>query len=332
MPRRDVSLSYVVCNRSQDKSNMGVEMKIQFDGVYERDMDFLFMRKIANDKSFVKKFFLEAEQLCANGYNTAEFSVESVAHSVITEDGESDIEAILKIGNKRIALLIEDKIDAVAMPEQAARYNIRGEKAVQRGDYDEFFVFITAPRDYLKSNAEAKKYAHCISYENIQESLTDDFEKAVICHALSAANNVRLPRSPTVTAFWDKLYDFIDERYKDVFRVHGHRGLERSGQTGQWISISCAKPFVIHIKSDKGYVDLEISGFADKFARFSYDNKDLIDEKRLYVRAATKSLAIRKYIEIIDFRQPFETQIPALIIALGAAKELQELIPRLQIK
>ena len=307
-------------------------MTIQFEGVYERDMDLLFMRKIANDEGFVRHFFLNAEQLVAKGYNKETFVVEKIAHSVMTEDGESDIEAILSLCGRKVALLIEDKIDAVAMPEQAARYSIRGTKAVERGDYDEFYVFIVAPQDYLRSNAEAKKYDHRISYEDIQTSLTDEYEKALFQHALSDANNVRLPRNSVVTAFWDQLYDFLDERYNGVFQVHGHRGLERSGQAGQWISMICAKPYGIQIKSDRGYVDLEISGYADKFARFSADNKALIDEKRLYVRAATKSLAIRKYVETIDFTQPFETQIPALTIAFDAAKELQDLIPKLKIR
>lgn len=307
-------------------------MTIQFDCMYERDMDLLFMRKLANDRGFVKRFFLMGKELKEKGYDNADFSVETVAHSIMTEDGESDVEALLSIGGRRIALLIEDKIDAKAQPEQAERYSQRGKKAVERGDYDEFYVFIVAPRDYLNSNAEAKKYVHRIAYEDILASTEDEFEKSMISHALSDANNVRLPRNAAVTKFWDQLYDFLDENYNGIFAVHGYRGLERSGQPGQWISMSCAKPYSIQIKSDRGYVDLEISGYAEKFAQFSNDNKILIDEKRLYVRAATKALAIRKYVDAIDFTQPFDSQAPALTYALDAAKELQELIPKIKIR
>ena len=103
-------------------------MIIQFDGIYERDMDLLFMRKLAQDKAFLRRFFLMGEELSAKGYDKADFSIEKVAHSVTTEDGESDIEAVLLIEGKKVALLIEDKIDAVAMPDQAARYSLRGKK------------------------------------------------------------------------------------------------------------------------------------------------------------------------------------------------------------
>ena len=304
-------------------------MNIQFDSVYERDMDMLIMRKISNDKDFVRKVFLETEFPAEKGYNNAEFSIEQVAHSVMAEDGESDIEVILSIGKKKVALLIENKIDADAQPEQAARYSIRGNKAVERHDYDEFFVFIIAPEDYLKRNSEAQNYPCRISYKVIKNNLEDDFDKAMMKYALSDANIVRLPRDAKVTAFWDQLYDYLDENYRGIFDVHGHKGLERSGQAGQWISISCAKPYSIQIKSDRGYVDLEISGYADKFSQFSRDNKELIDKKQLYIRAASKSLAIRKYIGTIDFTQPFDSQVPALNEAFDAAKELQDLISKL---
>jgi len=305
---------------------------IKFENVYERDMDLFLMKKISTDRDFVINFFLRQGQLAAKGYDKTDFTVEKVSHSVRAADGESDIEAVLFVEGKKVALLIEDKIDAPPMPEQAKRYSLRGQKAIERGEFEEFYVFIIAPENYLKSNAEAKKYDHCISYEEIQMSLEDVFEKALIKHALSEANNVRLPRDARVTAFWDMLYDFLDEKYPGIFQVHGHRGLERSGQAGQWITMTCAKPYSIQIKSDRGYVDLEIGGHAEHFLWFSKNNSALIDQKRLYIRTAGKSLAIRMYTNQIDFTQPFETQIPSLTVAFDAAKELQDLIPKLKIQ
>lgn len=307
-------------------------MSFQFDSVYERDMDFLFMRKLAQDKAFVRKFFLECKELAEKHYDKADFTVEKVAHSVTTEDGESDIEVILSVDGKRIALLIEDKIDAVAQPEQAERYNLRGQKTIERGDYDEFYVFIVAPQAYLNRNAEAGKYPHQISYEDILESTEDKYEKAVISYALSAANVVRLPRSTVVTEFWDELYDYLDENYPGVFRVHGHRGLERSAKPGQWITISCSDPFQIQIKSDRGFVDLELRGYTEKFAQFSKDNQALIEDRRLYIRTATESLAIREYIPTIDFTKTFDSQTAFLKIAFDAAKKLQDMIPHLKLR
>jgi hypothetical protein len=67
------------------------------------------------------------------------------------------------------------------------------------------------------------------------------------------------------------------------------------------INISSGHNTTIAIKADRGYVDLQIADNADKFQKFSKDNQSIIDERRLYVRTATKSLAIRKNIDTIVF-------------------------------
>ena len=108
--------------------------------------------------------------------------------------------------------------------------------------------------------------------------------------------------------------------------------MARSAAPGQWITINCNNQFRLQIKSDRGYVDLEINGYADKIKEFFQDNRDLIDEKKLYVRLASKSLAIRRYFECIDFSKPFEEQEVALKIAFDAAKDLQDLIKVLKIR
>lgn len=77
-------------------------------------------------------------------------------------------------------------------------------------------------------------------------------------------------------------------------------------------------------------MDLEISNYADKFKEFSKANQELLDKKRLYLRMASKSLAIRKYIEPIDFTQSFSDQIDKVEDALIKAKELQDLIKYLK--
>ena len=68
---------------------------------------------------------------------------------------------------------------------------------------------------------------------------------------------------------------------------------------------------------------------ADKFQQFCDSNREIIDGRRLYVRTASKSLAIRKYIDPIDFLGSFEEQIERIDDAFIKAKELQELISHL---
>lgn len=303
-------------------------MKINFESATERDMDLLFMQKFACDRKFLNIFLKEI------GYDEADVSIDTISHSVSTEDGESDIVVTFvdKCGRK-IALLIEDKINAPAMDNQALRYGRRGDKAKKRGEYDEYHIFIVAPQKYLSGNTEAQNYPHKISYEEIQKGLTEPYDTALLAKALDVSKHGYVTiYNKQVTDFWDKIYDFAEMYYPGIFKIQGKKGLTRSGDPGQWITISCNNQFGLQIKSDRGYVDLEIRGYADKFEQFSKDNKDLIEANRLYVRTASKSLAIRRYVECIDFTQPFDTQVEALRIAFDAAEELQGLIKDIKVR
>ena len=305
-----------------------LSVSIIFDGITERDMDLLLMRRLSGDLQFLRRHFLSKTR-----YSDCVMDSISVSHSVVTEDGESDIEVIITTDDRRsIALLIEDKIDAPAMEEQAGRYAIRGDKAVKEGKYDDYYVFIVAPEKYLKTNTEAGKYPHRVSYESIMDSLADPYDRAMIDKALKGYGGVTLARNQQVTDFWDRVYDFADQNYEGLFRIQGKRGLQRSGYPGQWITIDCNNQFVIQIKNDRGYTDLEIKNYADKFEMFCKDNRNVIDDRKLFIRIAGRSLAIRKYTAPVDFTLPFETQISALRKAFDAAKELQALIPLLKIR
>ena len=56
-----------------------------------------------------------------------DYTVREIYLSKADKDGESDITVIVESPDKRIGLLIDDKIDAIDMPEQAERYKIRGD-------------------------------------------------------------------------------------------------------------------------------------------------------------------------------------------------------------
>lgn len=302
-------------------------VSVYLSGVIERDMDLLLMRKFSYDLNFLQQLFLSKTV-----YKDAAIDSIEIFRSVYSEYGETDVEVIVTLNDdKRVALLIEDKIDAPAMEKQAERYEIRGEKGKANKSYNDYVIFIVAPEKYLKTNSEARKYPNKISYEEIRLLLTDPFEIAVIERALAGYGGVALERSEQVTDFWDQIYDLVNAHYPGEFKLHGKKGLLRSGNPGQWISISCNKQFGLQIKSDRGYVDLEVRNYADKFNEFYKHNKDIIDREKLYIRPASKALAIRKYITPIDFSKPFASQEPALKEAFDEAKKLKDLIPFLRI-
>lgn len=135
-----------------------------FSTVRERDMDLLFLESIVTDPGFC------ALVLENTDYAQKPFRILDARLSRTELDlGESDLTVILEIEGKRVGLLIEDKIDAVAMPDQYGRYLKRGEKGRRKGDWEEFIVYIFCPQKYYCLNAEAKKYMHFRSYEIFKE-------------------------------------------------------------------------------------------------------------------------------------------------------------------
>lgn len=134
-----------------------------FSTVRERDMDLLFLETFASNPEFVQLVLKKTT------YAGKEISVIDAQLSRTELDlGESDLTVILEIEGKRIALLIEDKIDAIAMPNQYERYKLRGQKGIEKGEWQAFEIFLFCPEKYFKTNTEAKKYDHHIFYEKFK--------------------------------------------------------------------------------------------------------------------------------------------------------------------
>jgi len=99
--------------------------KCIIETVFERDIDLYIINKFLYDNKF-KELFLDKINKC-------DFNVKECIHSYLDNDGESDITVILEKDEEKIALLIEDKIDAIAMPDQRNRYSLRGDKGIVEG-------------------------------------------------------------------------------------------------------------------------------------------------------------------------------------------------------
>ena len=135
-----------------------------FSTVRERDMDLLFLESIVTDPGFCE-LVLENTDYAQKPFRILDAQLSRTELDL----GESDLTVILEIDGKRVGLLIEDKIDAIAMPDQYGRYLKRGDKGRRKGDWEEFIVYIFCPQKYYCLNSEAKKYMHFRSYEIFKE-------------------------------------------------------------------------------------------------------------------------------------------------------------------
>lgn len=297
---------------------MNRDVTLKIEKVLERDIDLLMINKLLVDKNILDLFLKKIGK--------PDYKIASIQHSLTDqEDGESDITVILEKGNSRIGLLIEDKIDAIAMPNQRNRYNIRGNKGIENQQYSEYFVFMIAPADYLKENAEAKLYENQIAYEELKEALSNDiFASTLIEKALEEKKNGYVAiENEMVTEFWKKYYEFIRNNYPKI-KIHEINGPR--GSRAAWPEMITDRQQVVIIhKSDRGYMDLTFNKMANHVSVFNKYTENKIPKGYNIVKTG-KSLSIRLEVPVIDFKSDFDNYIDEMHECMGCAMKLYELL------
>lgn len=289
-------------------------MDIKLDTTLERDMDLLIMEEFICSPQFAR-IFLDAVGI------KCDYTIGQVIHSMRDIDlGESDIVFILNIGNKCHALHIEDKIDALAMPNQSRRYALRAEKDIAAGKYDEYSVLIVAPAKYLSANQEAQKYEHQVQYEQlrayfaVRKDLRSQYKLALIDRAIyDQKAGYQYEANPGVVSFCAAMDAYQKEHYP-VLPI-GTQAWWRGYKT----IISTA---TIVYKANKGFCDLQFSNCTreDLLAKV----KDYLSD-RMTVEKAGKSASVRISVSPVWFENRFEDKVNEVDEALAAMMELYQL-------
>lgn len=273
--------------------------------ICERDMDLLFVESVLTYPDFCG-LFLDKTDLQGKPYQV----ISGELSKSDAELGESDITIVVEISGKKYGLLIEDKIDAIAMPKQHDRYAKRGEKGIQSGEYDDFRVLMICPEKYLKSNDEAALYEHHLTYEeckaffDAKDDLVSEFrsrqiEQAIVKAKKPASNNV----NEQANAF---LRQYI--RYqKDNYPMLDLR--TREDRNGWWTDYRTELGnVVITHKIREGYVDLTFPKASENVGRA----KIIADWARQHkmsdasVVKAKKSVMLRIHVPKMEIGNGFE--------------------------
>lgn len=298
----------------------------KFADVSEHDMDMLFLEELVTSKKFLYIF--------TSKVGISDATVVSIEHSKKNvQYGESDMTVIVETDGKRHGLLIEDKIDAVAMPEQYSRYIERGKIGVINGDYSSFDIFIVAPDKYLKDNQEAQKYPNKVSYEECKEYFekskdnSKTFKLAQITQAITKQKTgYQVVEHKAVTEFWNKYIAYHKENFQQLFftATEGPRGVN---SIWPQFNTTIKKLYIIH-KSEKGFVDLTFPNAFDSIAQLEGLLNEMVDLKKygLSVHPTGKSAAVRVIVPVLDFKQPFEAQIVQVEECFKAIETITEFV------
>ena len=295
-------------------------MKISFEKVYERDIDLLVMRLLSGHKSVLDYF---CEKIQKKG-----FSLKEIAHSVFDIDGESDIVLKLECSEKIHLLMIENKINAAAQPEQYNRYKIRGEKQVEAGYIDSYSICLIAPSEYISGNQKAQEYAFAVTYEellSLDAVKHDSFATALLNKSIEKQKST-CEINLAVSEFWQNYHIYQKEFYP---LLNLNYSSTQKGPAATWPSFKTGIPGtrIIH-KSELGYVDLEFSGKADIQSELAQKIKPFKDEDmRWHPTGGSASLGIE--VSKMDFKMSFADYKEQMLTVLDAVSRLQKLVLRL---
>lgn len=299
--------------------------KVDYCSVSERDMDTLFLTAFATDKSFVEIFLKKAQ------INFDDFYVENVILSKADSDGESDITVIININGKKTALLIEDKINAIAMDEQCNRYSIRGQKGIENNEYSDFKVFIVCPEKYYEQNTEAKKYDYHVFYEECLKYFSENINpiNEIRIQQINQAIEKAKHQSNTefnekANAFFNKYVEYQKQKYSDL-----DLATKADTSNGYWphFRVNLKGAYILH-KINFGCVDLTISGIGNKESEMKLLENSIhkLGLSGIKVLQTGKSAAIRIDVKKFSLTDNFtEEMYPTFDECFSAIRKLKEI-------
>jgi len=235
------------------------------EAVTERDIDLLFLEEFHASESF-RQWFRDR----VLNPQAAEAKFINAWHSVTAPGlGESDLVLLFaSTGGQRAAILLENKVDAPAQPDQAQRYRERGKLGVKRGDWDRFQTAIIAPSLYLARGGDAARFDAQLSYEEVREWFSKSEGEPSRSHYKSEVLAVAVERSvagsnPVID---ERVTRFYHDYWQCAAREFPELGLKDPGdrtRSSNWVGFrpkGFPKNRTINHKMDIGRVDLEIGG------------------------------------------------------------------------
>ena len=294
-------------------------------------MDLLFIETVTTDSGFCS-LLIDKTDLAGRPFNivSAELSKED------KDLGESDITVIVDIEGVKYGLLIEDKIDAIAMPNQHARYIKRGNKGVKAGEYKDFRVFIFCPKKYYENNDEAKLYEHLLTYEECKEYFDGKDDPLSQFRRQQFAQAINKAKKPPAINVDEKANTFL--RQYIAYQRENYPSLElttREDRNGWWTDFRTDLGYVyINHKIQEGYVDLTFPRASEKVDRAKMIAEWMRQHKisgATVVKAKGSSM-IRIHVPKLDIMKGFESvDIEELNQCFDAIKELTDFANMIEI-
>ena len=291
--------------------------KINFvEALTERDVDLLLLEEIHCSNLF-RDWFLKQIRIESTSKETFVGAWHSVIHPTL---GETDIIIIFKNESGiRVAVLVENKIDAPQQEGQASRYHKRGRAGMTDGKWDTFHTCIVAPKLYLNRTVEASEYDSQVSYEAIRDwflvkkpvSPRAQYRARLIKKAIEQDRRGYKPiPHEGVTKFWHKYWQLVTSEFTLL-------KMKKPGKVpvnSDWPILKSSElergRRIIH-KWKQGFVDLEIASAGSSTEEIKSANAIVLDNDMEVVQTG-KSASVRIIVPKVDRFSEFERQQPKI--------------------
>ena len=280
-------------------------MELKFSTLRERDMDLFFLEAMSSDSEFARLIVDRTK------WAGQDFCLESIELSKTAVDlGESDITVIISVNSNQYAILIEDKIDAIAMPDQHGRYVKRGIKGVADAEYMDYDIIIICPEKYFNNNDEAKLYEHHIFYEEFEayfKQKSDEINKVRLAQVQACINRAKKPPevilNESVNSFFRNYRIYQKAKYPQL----DLRTKESSNGWWTYYTTRFGQAYIYH-KMQEGFVDLTFPNAANHLDTANIIAKWLRDHgmKKVTALQTGKSASLRIEVPPLKVREPFE--------------------------
>ncbi len=299
--------------------------------IYERDMDLVLVEELESSAEF--RTWLVARVYGRDCY------VRNLGarHSVLDETNrESDVVFRFFADDSGAevtkAILIENKIDALAQPNQGADYRARGEAGTEREDWSEFRTCLMAPAQYIDGSNDWRNFHVVVTYEEILAFFASrkDRDERYAWKARLVASAIAKKESGYTPVISEEATAFVDHYY---LRAKGWPRLQMvepkprpAGST--WISFrpeGLPRGAMIEHLVTAGEVRVRFHGAAERLEALREQLLPYL-QPGMEIRQAGKSVAVRMRVPSIPaITVPFvqvQTEMEHAMRAVNALAEM----------
>jgi hypothetical protein len=274
---------------------------LPIESIQERDIDLILLEELSTDNSFCEWF---VQELNLPNFTQANGAWRSISAFGL---GETDILFSYNSNEKRIFVLIENKLDATFQLDQFYRYEKRAKLYIDKSRCDEAFCILTAPNLYCENQNYFDNY---ISYETIGKRLLftgtkrNIFKNELLNIAVEKLRRGYQPiNSEIVQKFWKSYWN-----YKEL--KHPSLSMKQPGivpHNSDWPILydDKLKDVIFYHKLGQGNIDASFRGFSEKI---EFKIREILPENTTLIKHS-KSFSLRIFSGKIDRTREFDTQI-----------------------